>query len=258
MFNKTKVNEALSEIEKGNAGEPRLTEAQIEYILRTKIFRDALGFDEASIKHQKIILRTGHIIDIALVLDQSMTIVVEVKKYGELGDKNRIKHLRDKARYVRDINLDPHNMSQTFGILTDGINWIFFQVIPFGRYHRIYPLMEFNVKEDRTKIPQEEQTPQKYSDFTHNVFKRMQKSTMKRFLKALSAVHQNTSENEFFQVMDYSLDGRVDWYTKKAAKAGVSLSEDDKRVIRGFYEARRNTDRWLKLLKEKPLNLTKK
>jgi hypothetical protein len=183
--------------------------------LLTDLFRLALGyFDWEAAAHQPD--GDGGWIDILLDIDATTQIVIEVRKFGQITPYA----LRKAARHVRNIKAE-------FGILTDGLTWIYFTIKPFAHQHHIHRLLHFDTLANRA--------------LTNKVLQRSRKSTIKRLFRALDAVHADMTEAELFRLLDHGLDVRVDELANKANAKSVALSADDRAILRDLYSFTRGT-----------------
>lgn len=237
MFKPDKLDEHLEKLRRRKGQ----TESQIEQDL-LDLFNEALGFSEQTAHRQVTNIGSSGKRDIVLTLDQKTSVVVEVKRPGDFKNE---RHKNRAIRQAADYLLCPPK--QEFGIATDGINWIYFKVKPFGNYYRVHRILGFNIR-DHSKVAQV-------------VLRRSQSGTLKSFLRILAATHQDLTVQDFDVLMNLSLSARVEFLAAKARDEGVKVSGDDELVMRELYNGGRSPVQLNGFLlneeTQEPLKLTK-
>lgn len=218
------------------------TESKIEQDI-LDLFCEPLGFNIQTAKPQVTNIGSSGRRDIVLTLDQKTSVVVEVKRPMNFkSERHRNKAIKQAADYL----LCPPK--QEFGIATDGINWIYFKVKPFGNYYRVHRILGFNIR-DHARIAQV-------------VLRRCHSGTIKSFLKVLAAIHEDLTPQGFDVLMNLSLSARVEFLAAKARDEGVRVSGDDELVMRELYNGGRSPVQLNGFLineeTKEPLKLTKR
>lgn len=239
MANLGSIQDTIDRLEKRWFEEkPLFSEKVIEAALLVELFRGPLGFNEKSAKRsqRKTMEGNSQEIDILLRLSRKVMVVVEVKHPTECLNESQLKRaLRQAGRYVRDLG-------QQYGMVTDGLRWVYFKVEPFSTFHRLYPLLQFHIKETQ--------------GLALKALERSKKRTLKEFLDKLAALHCRMTSEEFDRLMNLGLHERLQHLVNKAKAHNLHLGEADRRVIRTLYSGALPTRLISPILK--PLNLTKK
>lgn len=214
MFRQDKFDEHLEKLRR------RSNQAELQIEMDLLDLFELLGFNKTTARCQVTNIGSSGRRDIVLSLDQKTSVVVEVKRPGNFKrEKERNKAITQAADYLLC------KPQQSFGIATDGVNWIYFKVKPFGSFYRAHRILGFNIK-SHPKVAQV-------------VLRRSQAGTLKSFLKLLAAVHQDITSQDFDVIMNLSLSARVDFLSAKARDEGVKVSGDDELVLRELYKGGR-------------------
>ena len=214
---------------------PPFRESAVEAVLLFDLFRGVLDFDANSAKRQVRVPKTGRT-DIILRLNDKVKVVVEVKRFDTFASKAKTEQaIRQAAKYVRELKSE-------YGIITDGINWVYFTVRPHGNYHQIRRLIRFNIKEQ--------------PELALAMLKRSRKGTLNHFFKLLASIHGEMTEKEFARLMNLSLQERVEQLAQKAKQNDPKLevTSGDKSLLKVLY-GNANANQSVKL-GLKPMNLT--
>ena len=215
MHAKDDLETTLRELIEWKKGPGTVPEAAIENHLLRKVFRERLEYgDTRALRDQADGHR--HKIDILLKPDNSMHMIVEVKQFGRINPKA----LQQAARYVR-------NMGAEYGIVTDGLIWIYFALRPHGAKHRIHRLVQFDTRSDMK--------------LAIRCLERLRPNTIKRFLRAIAAVQIGISEVQLLRLLDMSLADRVALLAQRAEQTNVAIAVEDRAILRDLYSFTRGT-----------------
>lgn len=218
---------------------PPFSEAVIEAALLLELFRDpsGLAFNEKSARREQDVATSNGCVDILLKLNRTTSVIVEIKQPGmlDIARKQWKKHLRQAGRYVRD-------SGQLYGILTDGVNWFYFKVLPYGGFHRLHPLVYFNVKTHRP--------------LALRILLRSKKRTLHEFLDMVSALHCEMPLKRFNVLMNLGINERVSSLVNFAKEQNVHVTDADRKIIRLLYSGA-NANELILPIRE-PLKLTRK
>ena len=214
----------------------------------------SLGFPEKHIEHQGKAGLNGKP-DIKLHIAKDAIVMLDAKKRGELIERKRNAHLLEKARYVRDINLElrPRAGGAGFGMLSDGEMWILFEVKPLNlrlvNFDYVHVLLQFeastaNSKElleksiqhsrfkgsKRSELEKALEMVDYQVALTNAVLPRLAPKQMVPFFEFLSRAHAGMKWEQFEHRMNQGLPARREFFSKKCNAAPEDLA-----VINAIY-----------------------
>lgn len=232
----------LQRLGQWSAEQPPFREAAVEAVLLFDLFRGVLGFNTKSAKRQvRAADKTKKVIigrtDIVLHLRTTVKVVVEVKRFDTFDSETKTTAaIKRAAEYMRI-------MGQEYGVVTDGITWIYFRVKRHANYHQIHRLIRFSIK--------------KQPSLALIVLKRSHKGTLGHLFELLVAMHENMTEVEFIKLMDQSQQERAEELTQKIeqGKPRFRIAEKDRNLILALYASNVANECVKPLLK--PIKLTK-
>lgn len=227
MSDAASLKAAIQRLIQWSKVKPAFPESAVEAVIVSDLLCSALGFDARSVERQYKIRSTGCEPDIILFPKSKDSIVIEVKRFHYFdSNANVTRTLKDAGAYVRD-------MKQEFGIITDGLTWIYFKVQRYGNYHRIYRLLMFNIETN--------------SVLATASLKRTQKGKVRRFFEVLEAVQMPKnlatsigkraplSLRDLNNLMGEGNEKRITTLTQRTRKEGVTVKEVDEIVLRAMY-----------------------
>jgi predicted type IV restriction endonuclease len=238
---KKSIQRTIETLEKKWSTErPRFEEPVIEADLLIDLFRAELDFDgkKKSATHQHLVRKGNGKVDILLRINPKTKVIVEVKQLGVLEpDINKggwMDAVEQAARYVRD-------MKQEYGIVTDGLYWLYFSVRSCGNFRRVHRLIWFHVKTHRR--------------LALEILDRSRKRTLKRLLDVLDVIHGDMTVERFDEWMSDGTQATVGHLMAKVRnKLGRARAADEK-VIRAIYDRKTKPSELIPPLLE-PLRLT--
>jgi hypothetical protein len=218
------------------------TESQIEQDI-LDLFQRGLGYSDPDIKSQVFI--KGDTVsrkDIVLYPNQITEIIIEVKRPGVFSKKRETgKAIVQVASYMRDTQNECNH-----GIVTDGINWKVFKLIPHKNYFRAHIVLCFSLKDD--------------AKLSKMILTRFTKFKISSFLKFISAIHVDLRPTDFDTLMNISLSQRIRVLKKKAKLGGIErIAKDDIKILTALYSGGFAPVSFVKKLSlGKPLSVTLK
>ncbi len=216
MANLQQLNAAKKRLERW-CGLGVCSESAIEAVILIDLFHDALGFSKVSTSSQSP-LTNGCIPDIVLAPKSKIKIVVEVKKPNELEGRfdkaSTVKYLKQAADYVCCLN-------QEFGILTDGMNWIYFRVERVSDHHEIHQLLRFNMKSQAL--------------LARDVLLCSTKASLQHFFFILKKVRENIDGNDFDSLTSKSSAERFSYFVQAVKNTGwTKVTPDERKIVRAL------------------------
>jgi hypothetical protein len=216
------------------------TESQIEQDILDLLQR-GLGYTNPDIKNQVIIKGDNDSRkDIVLYPKQNTEVIIEVKRPDVFSKKRELeKAIVQVASYIRDT----HNASNN-GIVTDGINWKVFELIPHKNYFRAHIVLSFSLRDD--------------AKLSKMILTRFTKFKIINFLKFISAIHVDLHPTDFDTLMNISLSQRIRVLKKKAKLNSIErITADDIKILTALYSGGFAPVAFVKALSlGNPLNVT--
>ena len=167
------------------------TEAQIEQDI-LDLFRRTLGFTKTNSRRQVTIkVSKQYRKNIVLSPKRDTEIIIEVKRPEIFSQK------RELERAIVQVSGYMMNTSHEcpFGIVTDGIRWKVFVLVPFGNFHRAHIILDFSLKDN--------------FELSKMILGRFSKLTIYNFLNFMSGIHVDMMASDFETIMDLDIDRRI-------------------------------------------------